>query len=123
MTPLADHVKKMPPLVGILFLFSFSFTAEGLVNEPRFLPYTSSSSSISHARPLQGRVLNASPDPRREPDTRSLAEKMFGDVSNLFNFGDNSEEKIVREQGPLDAGRAISDIDSRAASGDITYQV
>ena len=113
----------MPPLVGILFLFSSSFTAQGLVNEPRFLRYTRSSPSISHARPLQGRVLNARPDLRREPDTRSLAEKMFGDVANLFNFGDNSEEKIVMEQGPLDAGRAISDIDSRVPSGDITYQV
>ena len=61
-------------------------------------------------------------DPRRDEDTRSLAEKMFGDVTKVFSFGKEEEEKVVVEQGPLDASRAISEIDRRAASGEVTYQ-
>ena len=61
-------------------------------------------------------------DPRRDEDTRSLAEKMFGDVTKVFSFGKEEEEKVVVEQGPLDASRAISEIDQRAASGEVTYQ-
>mmetsp|Transcript_66628 Transcript_66628/g.130655 ORF Transcript_66628/g.130655 Transcript_66628/m.130655 type:complete len:237 (-) Transcript_66628:236-946(-) len=60
-------------------------------------------------------------DPRRQEDNRPLAEKMFG---SLFSFGKPKEEaeKIVVEAGPLDAGKAISDIDKRAASGELNYQ-
>lgn len=59
-------------------------------------------------------------DPRREEDPRSLAEKMLGD---LFSFTKpEPEKKVVTEAGPLDAGKAISDIDKRAASGELTYQ-
>ena len=59
-------------------------------------------------------------DPRRDEDTRSLAEKMFGDVTKVFSFGKEEEEKVVVEQGPLDASRAISEIDQRAASAGST---
>jgi len=62
------------------------------------------------------------PDDRRnQEDTRSLGQKMFGDLFKPF-FPDEKPEKTVTEQGPLDASRAISDIDVRAASGNITYQ-
>ena len=86
-----------------------------LLSRQRALP--SSSTSALFAR---------RPDPRREADlndNRSLAEKMFGDVTKIFSFGQEEEEKVVVEQGPLDAGRAINAIDERAASGEITYQV
>merc|ERR1719247_1569446 len=85
-----------------------------LLSRQRALP--SSSTSALFAR---------RPDPRREADlndNRSLAEKMFGDVTKIFSFGQEEEEKVVVEQGPLDAGRAINAIDERAASGEITYQ-
>ena len=64
-------------------------------------------------------------DPRRQQDTRSLGEKMFGDVfGGLKNLVSPEEpETTVVEQAPLDAARAISAIDQRAADGTITYQV
>ena len=51
---------------------------------------------------------------------------MFGDLLGGLKSavdGNEADEKIVVEQGPLDAGSAISAIDERAATGDITYQV
>jgi len=64
-------------------------------------------------------------DPRRETDSRSLGERMFGDVLGGLQKAVNGEpvvEKVVVEQGPLSADRAISEIDARAAKGEITYQ-
>jgi hypothetical protein len=57
---------------------------------------------------------------------RSLGERMFGDVLGGLKKAVSGEpvvEKVVVEQGPLSADRAISEIDARAAKGEITYQV
>jgi hypothetical protein len=47
---------------------------------------------------------------------------MFGDVLAIFQPKEEPVAVVV-EQKPMDAGRAISEIDKRAAAGTITYQV
>lgn len=93
-----------------------------------FLAPEATSFLPSHMRLLPRNAVHSTPlttmpavDPRRQEDERSLAAKMFGD---LFSFATpkDEEEKVVVEAGPLDATKAISDIDKRAASGDLTYQ-
>ena len=51
---------------------------------------------------------------------------MFGDLLGRIKkavSGEPEVEKVVLEQQPLSADRAISEIDERAAKGEITYQV
>jgi len=79
------------------------------------------SSFVPSWHPTPTRLTHLKVDPRRQADTRSLGEKMFGDLGKIFK-GDEQEEKVVVEKGPLDASKAISDIDRRAAEGTITFQ-
>jgi len=51
---------------------------------------------------------------------------MFGDIFGGIKkavSGEPEVEKVVLERQPLSADRAISEINERAAKGEITYQV
>jgi len=74
-----------------------------------------------HPAPLRSLTNLYDVDPRRQADSRSLAEKMFGTLTSAFSGGEQ-EEKVVVEQGPLEASKAISEIDQRAIEGKITFQ-
>ncbi len=63
-------------------------------------------------------------DPRRKVDSRSIAQRMYDDtIGAILKIGSNDEKpSVVIEKQPLNAERAISEIDKRARDGETTYQ-
>ena len=68
---------------------------KGFVVAFLLVPATAFVPSGQHGRLSHAKLFSR--DPRREEDTRPLAQKMFGDVLNLFS-GDKEEEKVPSRQ-------------------------